>query len=155
MASVKKSAPLHLRRPCRPIVDGNRSERSEWARPSYETNAGAESSSPVNDRGPSNGCGPPTRVRCSNCGLKIPYYGKVCPYCRADRTEGKEDLTVAKLIVTPCAVIGGAVGWLFPAVHGLVVGPLIGLTVGACPTGAAMHCAAKWRENRSGHLHGA
>ncbi len=29
-------------------------------------------------------------IYCSNCGMKIPYLGNVCPYCHADKTKDKE-----------------------------------------------------------------
>ena len=30
------------------------------------------------------------KVICSNCGKYIPYHGKVCPYCNADKTKDKK-----------------------------------------------------------------
>lgn len=36
-------------------------------------------------------------MRCSNCGSGIPYFGRVCPYCHADKTEDKRFEVIRRL----------------------------------------------------------
>ena len=36
-------------------------------------------------------------MRCSNCGKDIPYIGKICPFCHADKGQDKASTSVAWL----------------------------------------------------------
>lgn len=47
-------------------------------------------------------------MRCSNCGKDVPFAGRVCPYCRADKSDDKALYAVA----TVCMVTGGVLGWV-------------------------------------------
>ena len=37
-------------------------------------------------------------VRCDNCGMTIPYYGRVCPQCGANKSVAKRDMNIELLI---------------------------------------------------------
>jgi hypothetical protein len=65
-------------------------------------------------------------MRCSNCGKDVPFGGKVCPYCHADKS-GDQQTQVFGIIF---GMIGGAVGW---AIHGILaafIGLFVGVIVG-------------------------
>ena len=73
-------------------------------------------------------------INCSDCGKIIPFNGKVCPYCHADKTEDKESnvrgmalLVFLFLAATVGAIVGGQVS----DTAEFCVGPIIVLVVGA------------------------
>ena len=43
---------------------------------------------------------------CSNCGKDIPYSGKVCPYCNADKSEDKFFVTASWIGGVPGVILG-------------------------------------------------
>jgi hypothetical protein len=61
-------------------------------------------------------------MRCSNCGKDVPFGGKVCPYCHADKSSDQQKQVLGVLF----GLVGGVVGWL---IHGILVA-LIGIFVG-------------------------
>ena len=46
-------------------------------------------------------------IKCSNCGAKIPFSGKVCPWCRASKSGDK-----LLAVIVAIAMAGGAF-WFF------------------------------------------
>jgi RNA polymerase subunit RPABC4/transcription elongation factor Spt4 len=77
-----------------------------------------------------------TRIKCSNCGNKIPFDGQVCPFCHADKRPDKAFADTARNWKFLGLVVGGIFGafaapktvWGFGvfAILGLVVGAVIG-----------------------------
>ena len=68
------------------------------------------------------------KVKCSNCGKKVPFSGNVCPWCNADKSEQKTIHAISLV----CAVIGGiAGGFIFGGFMAAFVGGLIGGVIGA------------------------
>lgn len=60
---------------------------------------------------------------CTNCGQDVPYYGRVCPYCREDKSEDKRRTAACWL----GGLAGGVAGWL---VAGNWVGVAVGVVIG-------------------------
>lgn len=64
---------------------------------------------------------------CSNCGKTISTVGKVCPYCKADKTSDKETQSISLAVGFTAGIIaylttneaGQTIGW---AIAGLVMG---------------------------------
>jgi len=59
-------------------------------------------------------------VICSNCGKGIPFAGRVCPYCHADKTP--DQFWYAWAFVG--AILGGIIGWLATEDVGWIIGGL-------------------------------
>jgi hypothetical protein len=57
-------------------------------------------------------------MRCSGCGKKVPFGGKVCPYCQRDKSSDQAEHGVAIILGFPLA-FGGA---YFFGFWGFVVG---------------------------------
>lgn len=66
-------------------------------------------------------------MTCSNCGKSIPYAGKVCPYCRTNKTGDQVTQTLALGVGFTAGIIawlmtnevGQAIGW---GIAGMVMG---------------------------------
>ena len=75
-------------------------------------------------------------VRCDNCGSMIPYHGKVCPHCNADKAKGKASSDFQSWLLV-MAGVGGFVGmWMVFTIQpawfclGIFWGMIAGLLVG-------------------------
>jgi len=69
---------------------------------------------------------------CSNCGKDIPFSGKVCPYCHADKGEDKFATVAGCLGGVPGLMIGGVIfsfisGWW--VIPGMIIGAVVGMWV--------------------------
>ncbi|ORV65307.1 hypothetical protein AWC03_02870 [Mycobacterium europaeum] len=68
-------------------------------------------------------------MRCSNCGKDVPFAGKVCPYCHADKSSDQQKQVFGVFF----GLVGGALGWfihgILAALIGLFVGVIVGLVV--------------------------
>lgn len=64
---------------------------------------------------------------CSNCGKDIPYTGKVCPYCKVDKTGDRETQTIGIGVGFTAGLIaylttnevGQTIGW---GIAGMIMG---------------------------------
>src|SRR5262245_49109047 len=69
-------------------------------------------------------------MKCSNCGAEIPFSGKVCPFCHADKSKDQA--------FTASISVGGVIGILIGLMaQNLVVG-LISVLI--CGVGAGLVC---------------
>jgi hypothetical protein len=65
-------------------------------------------------------------MQCSNCGKDIPFTGKVCPYCHADKSEDKSLSLAFWVGGLPGAVL---VGILSTSLVGTFLGLLAGFVI--------------------------
>lgn len=64
-------------------------------------------------------------MRCSGCGMTIPYNGSVCPYCHQSKDKDKRGQFLGFFFGVVLAVLGGmAMGW-GGALVGFVLGGVI------------------------------
>ena len=69
-------------------------------------------------------------MRCHNCGKNVPYMGRECPYCHADKTGDK--------LGTALAIIGSIIGLCVGvSVYG-EPWPVIGCTIAGMMPGAVI-----------------
>ncbi|WP_156675543.1 MULTISPECIES: hypothetical protein [unclassified Mycobacterium] len=70
-------------------------------------------------------------MRCSNCGKDIPFAGKVCPWCHADKSTDQAKQVFGFI----GGLAGGALGWMIhgiiPAIIGFFVGAVAGIIFGS------------------------
>jgi len=68
---------------------------------------------------------------CSNCGKDIPYSGKVCPYCNADKSEDQFFVTASWVGGLPGVILGFIAVkslWGIPmALWGIPIGFVLGM----------------------------
>ena len=69
-------------------------------------------------------------MHCSNCGADIPYHGRVCPYCNADKTEDKFSVITTRYGVIPGGILGlvitAPIPWLI--IPGMLFGMFLGVS---------------------------
>ena len=65
-------------------------------------------------------------MRCSNCGKNVPFGGRQCPYCHADKSRDQQRL----LLLVVLGIVGGGVGWLVRGLDTAVIGLLVGVVAG-------------------------
>lgn len=79
-------------------------------------------------------------MRCSNCGTDIPFEGKVCPWCKVDKTGDQISFSLAMVGAISGGVAGLCIGaitqsyfiWLIVGIAGgTVAGTLYGLELAA------------------------
>ncbi len=63
---------------------------------------------------------------CSNCGKDIPYSGKVCPYCNADKSEDQFFVTASWVGGLPGVILGFIV---MKSLWGIPIGYVFGIIV--------------------------
>lgn len=64
---------------------------------------------------------------CTNCGSDIPFNGKVCPYCRADKSRDQ----IALAIVVISTIVAGGLGMLIFDWPGMIAGLVGGAIFGS------------------------
>jgi hypothetical protein len=61
-------------------------------------------------------------MRCAHCGKQVPFLGRECPYCGADKSE----MQALWMLGVVCAGAGLAVGLHFGGLRGLLLGGFLG-----------------------------
>jgi glutaredoxin len=70
-------------------------------------------------------------MQCSNCGKQIPFEGKVCPYCHADKSTDQREFGLNALFWW-CIFLGCLFGFgVNSSFIGLFIGGLVGAIAGA------------------------
>lgn len=63
---------------------------------------------------------------CSNCGKDIPYDGRVCPWCHAEKSADKDSYSLSMFF----GIVGFIVGRVTHDVGSGVIGMVIGVILG-------------------------
>ena len=65
-------------------------------------------------------------MRCSNCGKDVPFTGKVCNWCNADKSRDQLSQTLGMIF----GLAGGGLGWLIHGIGAAFIGLIVGVIVG-------------------------
>jgi hypothetical protein len=70
-------------------------------------------------------------MHCSNCGKNIPFAGKVCPWCKHDKSKDQLIHLMALVFGIPGMFLGYSMGGFLGGAIGALTGVVVGLAAGA------------------------
>lgn len=70
-------------------------------------------------------------MQCSNCGAEIPFAGKVCPLCKADKSKDQFATILSVPLGLGGAALGGYTLGAWGGVAGFIAGVVAALMLGA------------------------
>ncbi len=63
---------------------------------------------------------------CTNCGKDVPFIGKLCPYCKTDKSYDQETTSRSMILGVAFSVVCGFLGWAITNDVGVTILSVIG-----------------------------